>query len=337
MFSTIATTFGAAQRGRISALDPQTGDALAMTDTIKLPAELDLLDVCDVCVVGGGLAGVAAALAVSAGGLDTVLVEERGALAWEISHGLELFFDSRTLPVTLARIVTGLESQNAVRAGMLDPVAVECLMDRMVAEVDVRVHFRAFAAEYDAEGKRVRLTTKSGPLAIQARAVIDATENSRLARNSGARFNGPANNNGLQSRSFLLCGVTAPSAVEKIQIGQNEVTVRPTLWPHEAHVSVNCAAASPEQSESQARMAIARVIEALRRSKSGFENASLSLSAHEGFALQTPKLDAASLAEGLFAAGPALLGRKPTLAERAQLGEQTAAGVIEALRSVIAR
>jgi hypothetical protein len=308
-----------------------------MTDALKLPANVDVLDACEVCVVGGGLAGVAATLSFAAEGIDTVLVEERGALAWEISHGLEIHLGKQELPATLARIVAELEKLNATRGGILDPVATECLMDKLIREAGVRVHFRAFAAGYDAKEKLLRLTTKSGPLAIRARAVIDATENSRIARNSGARFNTGVIASATQTRNFLLCNVTPPGAPEIIQAGQNEVTLNPTLWPHEAHVTVKFSVTSPEKSESQARFAMAQAVETLRASKAGFENASIALSAHDGFSVNVAKLDVASLADGLTVAGPALLGRKPTLQERAHMGEQAASAVTEEIRSAVVR
>jgi len=71
--------------------------------------------------------------------------------------------------------------------------------------------------------------------------------------------------------------------------------------------------------------------------KSDYATASLSLSAHEPFALSVPKLNAAQVGEKIFVAGPALLGRKPALEERAELGERAATRAIEELRGVAAR
>jgi hypothetical protein len=299
---------------------------------ISLKSQVALLDRAELCVVGGGLAGVAAALTAAEAGVETVLVEERGALAWEISHGLELYLNSELkCPATLQRIVDALSTQNATRNGVLDPVATEVLCDRLLAAAKVRLHFRAFAGSYSSG--LLRLTTKSGPLAIQAGAVVDATEESRLSQPASS-----IRSQGLQSRSFLLCAVTPPAAPETVSVdGLAEALVRPTLWPHEAHVRITWKTVSPDKLDSESRNAIARAIETLRMVKSDYATASLSLSAHEPFALSVPKLNAAQVGEKIFVAGPALLGRKPALEERAELGERAATRAIEELRGVAAR
>jgi hypothetical protein len=300
-----------------------------MTD-LSLKSRVALLDRTELCVVGGGLAGVTAALTAAEAGVETVLVEERGALGWEISHGLEIYLDKNArAPATLSRIVEALANQNAARNGVLDPVAAECLFDKLLTAAKVRLHFRAFAGSFDSG--LVSLTTKSGPLAIQANAVIDATEESRLARKSGGKEAGAAH-----SRSFLLCAVTPPPAPEKISVsGISETLIRPTLWPHEAHVQMTWNVSNPERLDSESRFAIARTIETLRK-KPGFETATLSLTAHESFALKVPKIGALSEAK-LAVAGPGVLGRKPTLEERVELGEQAATKAIEELRGVVSQ
>src|SRR5690348_3604600 len=91
--------------------------------TVDLNLRVALLDRAELCVVGGGLAGVAAALTAAEAGIDTVLVEERGALSWEISHGLEIYLKAGAkCPPTLTRICESLAQQNATRGNVLDPV-----------------------------------------------------------------------------------------------------------------------------------------------------------------------------------------------------------------------
>jgi hypothetical protein len=298
-----------------------------MTD-LSLKSRVALLDRTELCVVGGGLAGVTAALNAAEAGVDTALVEERGALGWEISHGLEIYLDkNQKRRATLARIVEALSNQNAARNGVLDPVAAECLFDKLLTAANVRLHFRAFAGSF-ASGL-VSVTTKSGPLAIQANAVIDATEESRLARSGGGREADSAH-----SRSFLLCAVTPPATADTVSVsGISEVIIRPTLWPHEAHVQITCTCSDPQRLDSESRFNIARTIEMLRK-KRGFETATLSLTAHEAFALKIPKIIVAS-EEKIIVAGPAVLGHKTSLEERVDLGEQAATKAIDELRGVV--
>jgi glycine/D-amino acid oxidase-like deaminating enzyme len=296
-----------------------------------LPNKLDLLDKCDVCVAGGGLSGVAAAMRCAEAGLDTIQVEQRGALGWEISHGLDIFLSGSAVPARLKTILDKLVEQNAFRNRTLDPVATEVLLDTLVQSAKVRLHFRAHASQVSLNPTAVIVTTKSGPLAIQANAVIDATETSRLARNAGAQFNAAAAPQ--QRRAFLLCAVTAPTAKTEFAFDGVNGTVRPTLWPHEAHVSITVNVAD----ESKARRAIAQSIEHLRKTQAGFEKASLSLSAHEGFALNVPQIKTDSLPENLFVAGPSVLGRHPSIEERVQIGDKAAALAVESLRGAVAK
>jgi glycine/D-amino acid oxidase-like deaminating enzyme len=305
-----------------------------MKTEIRLPQTVDVLDRAEVCVAGGGIAGVAAALIAAAAGLETVLLEERGALGWEVSHGLDLFLSGAGQPPgALGRIVAQLGERNAARDGTLDPVACEVLLDERILAAKIRMHLRALAGSWDRSAGLVRATTKSGPMAVQARVVIDATENARLARGAGAKFSTPADPQ-LRTRAFLLCAVEPPAAAESISTKLAErVTVRPTLWPNEAHVSFTYRVTDATRAESDSRMLMARIIEMLRKEKAGFQTANLSLSAHESFALNVPKLDEGSLPDGLLVAGPACLGRRPTLEERAALGERAAANACERLKA----
>lgn len=291
---------------------------------LQTPATLDLLDEADVLVAGGGLAGVCAALCCAEAGLGVVLAEERGALGWEIPHGLDLFLaEKEAVPPSLQRVLDELGKRNAFRAGTLDPVAAECLFDELTKAAGVRVHFRAFAAAYDAERGVARLTTKSGPLGIRAPFLIDATEPARLAASAGARFE--ASSDARIARACLLTGVEPPAAPARVEAdGVHEATARATLWPNEAHLSVVVDAQDGARAESQARFALAKAIEAARAKLPGFEKANLSLSAHEVFALRCPKLVPGSVPGTVAVAGPAAKGERLSLQGRAALGEAAA-------------
>jgi hypothetical protein len=305
-----------------------------MKPEIRLPQTVDVLDRAEVCVTGGGIAGMAAALSAAEAGVETVLLEERGALGWEVSHGLDLFLSASTKPQGLmGHIVAQLAQRNAARNGTLDPVACECLLDELVLAAKIRVHLRTLAGAWDWDAGLVRVTSKSGPLAVQARVVIDATENARLARGGGVDF-AAISDSQQRMRAFLLCAVEPPNAAEEIAVaGAERVTVRPTLWPNEAHVAFSYRAPNVERAESDSRILMARIIETLRKETPGFQKANLSLSAHESFALHMPKLNERSLPDGLLVASPACLGRKPTLEERAALGERAAANACERLKA----
>jgi len=299
---------------------------------LRLPEKLDLLGEADVCVIGGGLAGLSAALAGSAAGCKTALIEERGALAWEIPHGLEIFLERNPSAGLLADLTRTLAAQNAFRGQTLDPVAVELACDTLAKAAGVRLHFRMHAAHVDLAAGVACLATKSGPVSFKAQSFVDATESARVARNAGAKFAAPHAEPQVE-RAALLCAVQAPAESFTLAVpGLEEVHVRPTLWANEAHLRIRVRA----ESESQTRFALAKAIEALR-ARPGFEKASLALSSHEGFALSVPKLDPHSLPENLAVAGPAVLGRKPSLEERVELGLKAATLLTSHLRAVAAK
>ena len=203
----------------------------------------------------------------------------------------------------------------------------------------------------DAANGLVRLTTKSGPLAIQARTIIDATETSRLAMPPRgtivpmlhvANTQNPASDNAQFHRAFLLCAVTPPQHETSIDVENvGQAIVRPTLWPHEAHVRVTYSTSNRESVGIQRALRDrARTIEALRApvtGVAGLEKASLSLSAHESFAVAPSKIESAVAAENVFVAGPRVLGRKPSLEERVELGERAAALALENLKVATVR
>jgi hypothetical protein len=296
-------------------------------------AALPVLDQADVCIVGGGLSGVSAALATVVAGKDTVLVEERGALAWEISHGLDIFLSGSELPQTFANFVKELTKKNAARSTTLDTTALEVMLDEIMVSAGVRVHFRAFCGAADPIAGSARVTTKSGPAAITARAFIDATEQSRVARSLGATFRSSDDAAvGMATRAFLLASVEPPTSRTKVRVaGLKEVLVSPTLWPNEAIVSITYRAGPGEHAEGESRFLMARTIQALRQTLPGFEEANLSFSAHESFFLTSDIIDPASLPANVFVAGPARIGCKPTLEERVAMGEEAAALAVAAL------
>jgi len=299
---------------------------------IDFPSRLQVLDAAEVCVVGGGIAGVVAALCCAAAGVETVLVEERGALGWEVSHGLQIFLSGGTLPATWQLLVDQLTLQNAARGRTLDVCALECLLDGMLVRAGVRVHFRAFCSAVDLPAGVARVTTKSGPLALTAGFFVDATEHSRLARHAGARFApAPPAEGPTHTRSFLLCAVTPPAEAETFSVdGMDRVAIAPTLWPDEALVSIFYRATDAARAEGESRFLIARTVDTLRRTHPGFEEANISLSAHEPFLLTVDTIDRTTVPDRLFVAGPSVFGRLPLLEERASAGEQAAAALLDA-------
>jgi glycine/D-amino acid oxidase-like deaminating enzyme len=167
----------------------------------------------DVLIVGGGAAGVAAAVAAAREGMKVTLVERYGFCGGGAVAGLSgticgLYLADENPARPPAKIVSGfvdefiaqLESRGGlappVRYGLTytrvhDPMAWRDSADALLRAAGVRVIFHATVTEALVEGDRVegaRLYTKEGKLEIRARLVIDASGDADVVAMAGLPF-----------------------------------------------------------------------------------------------------------------------------------------------------
>jgi hypothetical protein len=167
----------------------------------------------DVLVVGGGPAGVCAAIAAARHGARVVLAEQGGCLGGMATRGLVgpfmTCYDRRgetqlvrgLFEEIVQRLVAigGAIHPSQVRAGTsfaawhvrghdhctpFDPEALQFVLDDLCAEAGVRVLFHATFLEPVMEGARIvgaAFATKGGTMRIGARIVIDATGDGDVA------------------------------------------------------------------------------------------------------------------------------------------------------------
>jgi glycine/D-amino acid oxidase-like deaminating enzyme len=194
----------------------------AITVTLP-PRQAMLAATTDVLVVGGGPAGIGAALGAADAGAEVVLAERYGFLGGNATAALVMplmsFHTQRTMleqpgatklfptdhgpgePVVAGALATLLS--RLVRAGgaiapspdtgytvPFDPelfklVALELLDD---AGVDFLFHAFASDVEHDGPVRGVVFETKSGPLVIRARVVVDCTGDGDVAARAGAPY-----------------------------------------------------------------------------------------------------------------------------------------------------
>ena len=151
----------------------------------------------DVLVCGGGLAGVAAAVAAARNGAETLLVERNvvlggnGPLAFEI--GLESCGSGVSAEI-IERLRAGGHAEPDEAAGgslVSDPEAMKYACLDLVRDAGVSLLLSSWASDPIVEDGVVRgamVENKSGRFAIPAAIVIDATGDGELAGRAGAVF-----------------------------------------------------------------------------------------------------------------------------------------------------
>lgn len=190
--------------------------------TLRLPPRTATVATeADVLVVGGGPAGLGAALGAAAAGADTVLVERHGFLGGNATAALVMplmsFHTERRPPAAprptellpadhgpgepviggalrllLERLIdAGGAIAPTERTGYtvpFDPETFKTVALDLLDEAGVRYLFHAFATDLAGHGDGVVFATKSGPVAVLARVVVDATGDGDIAALAGAPF-----------------------------------------------------------------------------------------------------------------------------------------------------
>lgn len=164
----------------------------------------------DVLVVGGGSAGLMAAVAAARQGSRVMLVERNGYLGGTLSMvtlgsfcGLYTVTDTEVIPVVrglvaeftdrLAKVGGPSEPLRWLETASLpyDPTMIKLVADDFVLEAGVRVALHCLAVGIMKEGREVRgviFEGRDGRWACAARVVIDCTGDGDIAALCGAEF-----------------------------------------------------------------------------------------------------------------------------------------------------
>ncbi len=151
---------------------------------------LEIIGEYDVLVVGGGMAGVGAAITSSRAGCKTILIERETALGGLATIGLvNIPLDA---PSGLAKeMMKELTSLNALWHRNTDPEKHKLVLDRMVVASGCDLLVHAYIVETIVSGDEVKgvvIEGKSGRQVILAKRIIDCSGDADAAYFSGAEY-----------------------------------------------------------------------------------------------------------------------------------------------------
>ena len=196
----------------------------------------------DVLVVGGGPAGIGAAISASYDGSKVLLLEKGGFLGGNITksyvEGCNYFLANTNFE--LGGVWAKMESAykaiygrgHDLRPGTTFRYSSEYLkifLDNFMKEHHVEVLFHSFVNDVvlkDGAIKAVVIQTKQGPLAVAAKTVVDCSGDADVAFAAGVEFEQGRKTDGLcqpGTLSFRVAGVDAPSLLAEGNDVLNEV------------------------------------------------------------------------------------------------------------------
>lgn len=201
----------------------------------------------DVVIVGGGIAGLAAARTTAIRGLKTAVIESSGALGREIGRARSMFVDLERHShgsATLAAWMNGLRDKKGwFPDGGADTCCSEVVFDDLLEEAGVDVWFQVLPAHLltvDGAVNGIRIASKNGYTLLRTSLVIDASAEGKIAR--AWYEERPAQAQGGAIHVLYNHVDRAVSCPEELtlqlpQFGEVTVRCRPTFWPGEWRVS----------------------------------------------------------------------------------------------------
>lgn len=268
----------------------------------------------DVVAVGGGTAGLAAAVAASRNGVDTLLIERYGFLGGATTAGLVNPFmtfhagEEQIIEGIFQEIIDRLENMNGYdrKNRAYDAEVMKIVADQMVEEAGVKLMLHSLVVDAVMEGNFIRgvlVENKSGRQRVMAKVVVDATGDGDVAVKAGAPYEKGRRIDGLtqpMTLNFRMGGVDTakmPNRSElnklydeakargEISIPRENLLWFPTVRRGEIHFNTTrvvkvdgTSGKDLTYSEVEARRQMIGLVEFLKRKVPGFESAFLLVS-----------------------------------------------------------
>ncbi len=254
----------------------------------------------DVCILGGGPAGTAAAIAAARNGARTLLVEQYGTLGGtSTAAGVNVFMSFRCAGGVFREVLARLDKLGARRESTFDANLMAVALDELVTEAGVKVllYTRAVAC-LTAPGRpwqgkpRTTITglvihNKSGLQRVQARVFVDCSGDADLAAWAGCPYQiGRPEDGATQPMTmmFRMGGCTYAGGSLMRWPGMADYWASYYWNPNPGEVTLNMtrikgfSGLSGEdltQATMAGRQAVIQAVTALRANVPGFENAYL--------------------------------------------------------------
>lgn len=162
----------------------------------------------DVLVVGGGMAGVAAAISSARNGMRTLLIEGQTSLGGLATNGLV----TGIVDADGGICKEFLDRMQAIGAlyppTQIDPEKAKYVLEQMVLEAGVKILYSTYAIDAVVEGstiKEVICWSKSGKMPVSAKIFIDASGDADVAAYAGAPYEVGGVEYGGFNQSTTLC------------------------------------------------------------------------------------------------------------------------------------